>query len=230
MATLRLPLEDLRAGERVVSDAAARYLTRVRRLATGARLVAFDPAARLEADAEIVAAGTVVRLRLEPPRPARNVPARAVTVVQAAGKGGKIDDVLRDATELGATRFVVAVAERSVRRPEAQAARWRRVAVEAARQCGRGDVPDIVGPVPFTEAVALAAAPISLLLDPTGQPLRALGAGPIALAVGPEGGFSPAEIAAATQLGYRVVSLGPFVLRTETACAAALGAIAALSR
>src|SRR5207253_9049922 len=101
------------------------------------------------------------RLQLEEPRPASAVPARAVSVVQGAGKGTKIDDVLRDATELGATRFVVALCARSVKRPDAAAgARWRRVALEAARQCGRGDVPEVLGPLPFVEALAAAVASV----------------------------------------------------------------------
>ncbi len=228
---MRVALADLSAGERVLASAAARYLTVVHRLRAGARFVAFDPEARLEAEAEIVAAGSQLRVRLDPPRPARALPDRPVTVIYAASKGSKIDDVLRDATELGATRFVVALCQRSVKRPDAAAlARWRRVAIEAARQCGRGDLPDVVGPIAFTDAIA-GDEPIKLLLDPDGEPIaRALAGkkGAAAIAVGPEGGFSDPERRAAAAAGYRAVALGPFTLRTETACAAALGALQAL--
>jgi 16S rRNA (uracil1498-N3)-methyltransferase len=229
---VRVPLENLLAGERVLPREAARYLTRVHRLGVGARVVAFDPIERSEADAEIVMVGAEVRLALDAPRPARAVPALSIRVIQCAVKGKKIDGVLRDATELGATAFVVALADRSVPDPDRrQQARWRRVAVEAARQCGRGDVPDIGGPLPLSAALADAPNGVRLVLDPQGVPMGRIlelwAREPVTIAVGPEGGFTEEELRCAERSAFERVSLGQFVLRTETACAAALGALLA---
>jgi 16S rRNA (uracil1498-N3)-methyltransferase len=158
-----------------------------------------------------------------------------VVLIQGIGKGDKLDAIVRDATELGATGIVPAIGERSVARPDAaRGARWRRIAVEAARQCGRGDAPAIAMPVSFTDAVRAAGAveALRLCLDPAahqslGSALAALAAQAVTFAVGPEGGLTAAELAAAEAFGFTRVTLGPLVLRTETVCAAVLGALLA---
>jgi 16S rRNA (uracil1498-N3)-methyltransferase len=116
---------------------------------------------------------------------------------------------------------------------EARLHRLERIAVEAARQCGRGDVPEVVGPLSWSTALARAAEPagISLCLweratDPLAPKLRQLGIEqPVVFAIGAEGGLDDVEIEAARSLGYFVVTLGPFILRTETVAAAVLGAV-----
>jgi 16S rRNA (uracil1498-N3)-methyltransferase len=158
-----------------------------------------------------------------------------VVLIQGVSKGDKLDAIVRDATELGATGIVPAIGERSVARPDAaRAARWRRIAVEAARQCGRGDAPTIAAPVSFAEAVRAAGAgeALRLCFDPgadrsLGAALAALAQQAVTFAVGPEGGLTPAELGAAEAAGFTRVTLGPLVLRTETVCAAVLGALLA---
>jgi 16S rRNA (uracil1498-N3)-methyltransferase len=238
---LRVPFAPLCEGEVVLGAEAARYVARVHRLAAGDRLLLFDPEERLEAEGEIVELERDrLRVRLARPRATTRLAARPLTVIQCLPKGAKLDAVVRDATELGATRVVVAVAARSVRRPD-KLDRWRRIALEAARQCLRGDVPELLGPLPFSDALSEAladaqaehAGAIACILHPEGGASFAAvlgGASPdaaVCLAIGPEGGFEPGELAAAEQLGFVRVTLGRFVLRTETACAAALGAVAA---
>ena len=226
---LRVPLHGLADGERELDAAAARYVTRVHRLRRGDRFVAFDPEARLEADGEILESGRRVRVRLGLPRAATAVATRKITVLQASVTASKLDQVVRDATELGATEVVVIATERATR---GRNKRWERIAVEAARQAGRGDAPAISGPVPLSEA--LARSGVRLCLHPNAEEsfLAALrGArpdAPVSVAIGPEGGFSDDEIALLREAGYRIVRLGRFVMRTETACAAVLGALAAL--
>ncbi len=182
---LRLPLDAIAPGLRVLPPEAATYVTRVHRLGAGDRILVFDPDLAIEADAEIAEAerrGVVAHIG--DVRPAQRRPARSVTLVQGIGKGDKLDAIVRDATELGATRIVPALCERSVARPDPpRAARWRRIAVDAARQCGRGDAPLIDAPVGFAEALLLTNDPpaLSLCLDPAAdQPLG------VALAALPE--------------------------------------------
>jgi 16S rRNA (uracil1498-N3)-methyltransferase len=232
---LRVPVEGLAPGDRALGPEASAYVAQVHRLGPGARLLVFDPERAEEADADVVRVDRrAVTVRVGEVRPAALRPARAVTLVQGVGKGDKVDVVVRDATELGATRVLPAICARSVARPDAaRAARWRRIAVEAARQCGRGDAPAVDAPAGFEEAIERAAegAAARLCLDPkaeTGLPawLSGVAAGaPVAFVVGPEGGLTAEELAAAERSGFARVTLGPLVLRTETACAAVLGAL-----
>src|SRR5262249_20907554 len=149
------------------------------------------------------------------------------------------DAVVRDATELGATRIFAVETARTVLRlegkAEARAERWRRVAVEAARQAGRGDVPRIEGPASLSTALAATAsfAPTALKLclwedatRPLGPVLRgAEPTAPVVALIGPEGGLERAEVDEASEAGFLAVSLGPLKLRTETVAAALLGAL-----
>jgi 16S rRNA (uracil1498-N3)-methyltransferase len=226
--TLRLPLEDLAEGERDLGAEATRYLLRVRRLRTGDHCVVFDPVKAQEADLEIVAtaAGKAARVRLSNLRAASLVAHRSVTLIYGLAKGSKVESVVRDATELGATRIIVARCERSVKR-DADVERCRRIALEAARQSGRGDLPVIEGPTALEETLQACSEGLRIILTPnaprTLSALTPAGEGPLVLAIGPEGGFSPVELDKAERAGFVAARLGRFVLRTETACAAAMG-------
>jgi 16S rRNA (uracil1498-N3)-methyltransferase len=163
---------------------------------------------------------------------------RPVTLVQALGKGEKVEESLRDACELGLAEFVAVEASRSVRKLDAAArakllARLERIAAEAARQSHAARVATIAAPASLEDAFAASRPGLKLVFDPSGAvPLfERLRATPpltsITIAVGPEGGFTAAELAAARDRGWRAVRLGETVLRTETMAAAALGAIRA---
>ena len=222
---LRVPMSDLAAGERELDAEQARYVTRVHRLRAGDAFVAFDPKRALEADGEILARD---RVRLGAPRPAATA-AREVTWIHGCPKGDKADAIVRDATELGATRIIFVHTARIVAKPPAtRAARWARIAVEAARQCGRSDAPEIAIETKWEAALATDAE-TRVCLDPRGGPLRdVLGRakGSLAFAAGPEGGLTDGEIEAAEKLGYVTCKLGAFTMRTETVPAAVLGALA----
>jgi 16S rRNA (uracil1498-N3)-methyltransferase len=244
---LRVPLEGLEPGERVLANEAAGYVARVHRLGPGDVFTAFDPERALDATARVLstsAGGRSVKVRIDDVRPSALRAPRPITLLQALGKGDKMDAVVRDATELGATRIVPVLAERGVSRPEGateRARRWRRIAVEAARQSGRGDAPVVASPAPLREALAALRAERGAALEwgaclapgaprSFGEVLRALVPGvAVTIAVGPEGGFSPVEIAACEEEGLSAASLGPLVLRTETVCAAVLGALMILA-
>jgi 16S rRNA (uracil1498-N3)-methyltransferase len=143
---------------------------------------------------------------------------------------------VQKATELGAARIVPFAAERSVvrldrDRGEERARRWRRIAEEAARQCGRADVPDVAAPLPLDAALAtLAPGAVPVVFHPGGAPLAALAApGPagVAAVVGPEGGLTGGEVAACERAGALRAGLGPRVLRAETAAIVAVALLQA---
>lgn len=235
----RAPIPDLAPGERRLEGAIAHYLGRVLRLQAGDAFVAFDPATARESDAVTVWTDPdAVTVRFGPLRDARARATREVTFVQGLAKGDKCDAVVRDATELGATRVVVAVTRRSVvkldaARAQERQARWARIAQEAARQCGRSDAPLVAPPVPWGEAIrGVPAEAIRFCLweratDALAPPLfDALTRDvPLAFACGPEGGLEDREVEDARSLGWLAVSLGPLALRTETVAAAVLGAV-----
>lgn len=236
---IRAPVPGLSPGERRLEGALAHYLVRVLRLRAGDAFVAFDPASAAEADATTVwADDDAITVRFGPLRPGAARAARDVTWIQGLAKGDKVDAVVRDATELGATRIVVAVTRRSVVKLDAtraaeRQARWARIAQEAARQCGRADTPRIEAPCAWSDALALAADAQSRFVlwergsDPLGPVLLAAlaGTGALAFACGPEGGLEDREVDEARAAGWTVASLGPLALRTETVAAAVLGAV-----
>jgi 16S rRNA (uracil1498-N3)-methyltransferase len=235
----RAPVPDLAAGECTLGSATSHYLARVLRLRAGSEFVAFDPATGMEADAIVVRADAdAVAVRFGQPRPGRAAPTRALSWIQGFAKADKCDAIVRDATELGATRILVATTRRSIvklddARADARAARWARIAEEAARQCGRSDAPVVERPMAWADALARvdeasarfflwerATAPLGPAL------LDALTRGDdLAFACGPEGGIDDDEAELATAHGWKATSLGPLLLRTETVAAAVLGAV-----
>jgi 16S rRNA (uracil1498-N3)-methyltransferase len=220
----------------------------VHRLSAGDSFLAFDPEVRTEADVRIVSLGREVVCEVGEVRAARAVAKAAVTLLQAMGKGDKPEQIVRDATALGVTRLVFVYSARSVPRARAERAepdgakddgashkakRYRAVAVEAARQSGRGDIPVLEGPLSFDDALN-GASGLRLCLSPaSGTTFVAALSGwqpgePLTVLIGPEGGLDDAELVRARDSGFTLASFGDFVLRTETAAVAVLGAIAAL--
>ncbi len=252
-ARVRAPLPGLRAGACTASAETAHYLTRVLRLGAGSAFVAFDPETAQEADAAIVSVAGEVQLQVGPPRPARVTAARGLTFVQGLAKGDKCDAVVRDATELGATKVIIAACARSVvqldgAKRDARIARWTRIAREAARQCGRADPPAVfllswpmaidevgIGTIAFCLHPHLpggapgALSPLGAASPPPLGPLLLAALADenasIAFAAGPEGGLTDEEVTSAASRGWRIASLGKSILRTETAAAAVLGAV-----
>lgn len=163
-------------------------------------------------------------------------------------KGERERFLVEKLTELGVTRFVPLLTERTIVRPERDAvARLTRYVIEASKQCGRNRLMDIVPPQPWREFLATVgpspqkwlAHPLGSDQDPGRQRLSAgIGkilaeepnpAGPVVAAVGPEGGFTPEEVHLALSGGWQQIDLGPRILRVETA-AIALATLLGASR
>jgi 16S rRNA (uracil1498-N3)-methyltransferase len=232
---VRVPLDALAAGSRDLPRDPGHYLCVVHRLAVGDEFVAFDPERGVEARGRLTGVERArVTCELSAPTPAQKGSLR-VTLLQATAKGDRIEQVVRGATALGVERIVLVVTERSVARPaDVRRERLRTIAIEAARQCGRADLPPLEGPSPFAEQMAMMVRfdGLKLCLSPEAtvalaDRLQALPLGsPAALLIGPEGGLSEAELESARAAGFLSVGLGPLVLRTELAALAALGCFA----
>ncbi len=225
---LFLPPERIAGARAALTAEATHYLRDVLRLAPGARLELFDGQGGAYAAEVLDGFGA---LALGPRREAR--PPLALWLVVALAKGEKMDWVVQKATELGVTDIRPFAAERSVvrldaERGEARAARWRRIAAEAARQSGRADVPAVAEPGPLTAVLgSIPEGFARFVFHPGGEPLAGDPAAGIAAVVGPEGGLSAGEVGACEAAGARRVSLGPRVLRAETASLVAVALLQA---
>ena len=217
----------------------ARYLKTVLRMREGDPLLIFNGTG-WEYEAVIrrqTADGTELEITGRRALPAAEI---HVTLCQAVPKVEKMDGIIRHATELGAERIVPFLAERSVPRWQSEQLprkreRWQKIAVEASRQCGRPDIPEI-GEIVTFERMLRDVPESGLRLIPweeetkTGireilrDPARS-GMKEFVLVIGPEGGFSAGEIELARQAGFLSVSLGKRVLRVETASLAVLAVL-----
>lgn len=237
--TPRLYVADsvLAAGERELPAEAARH-TQVLRLQPGDALTLFDGHGG-EWSAEVAAMGrrdVTVRVR-EHHATERELPL-SVTLALGMPAGERMDFVVEKATELGARAIVPLVTARSVlrlsgERAERRRAHWQAIAVAACEQCGRNRVPAVQAPQALEAWLASlpADAPPDeqrLLLgwrDAAPWAGAARGAAAVRLLSGPEGGLTDAEEALARSRGFRVATLGPRVLRADTAPLAALAAL-----
>jgi 16S rRNA (uracil1498-N3)-methyltransferase len=239
---IRVVVEDATgAGTLELTVKESHYLTQVRRATPGDRLELRDLSGRRAAAVlESLRGGSAV-VRIVERLPDAPGPA-PVHLLVAVPKRSLLDGVVRASSEIGASRLTPVLAGRSVMLPGAgRLERWRRIAEESMRQCGRR-VPLVVDQaVPFAQALELADPRSKRLLlhpDPEAPFLaevlsaRASGhraGGPVTLAVGPEGGFEEDEIELARSRGFLPVRLGDNILRVETAALAATAiAVAAI--
>jgi 16S rRNA (uracil1498-N3)-methyltransferase len=210
--------------------ATALHLAKVMRVRGGDELVLFTGDGREFAGTVQSVRGSRVVAAVGAPHTVDRESPLAVTLTQCIARGDRMDLIVQKATELGVTRVVPVLSRRSVVRLDAaqaqsKAAHWRSIAVNACEQCGRNRLPLIEVPRPLTEYLAAPASPVPrLLLDP--EPGTAAAQyridGAVEIAIGPEGGFDSEELEALRICGFASVSLGPRVLRTETAAIAAI--------
>jgi 16S rRNA (uracil1498-N3)-methyltransferase len=231
---------ELREGQRLELDRGrSRQVTSVFRLGRGDRLILFDGSA-YDFVARIVRPGkSRVEVEIESRQYGRSMPAPTIELGMSLIKGDRFDLVVQKATELGVARVQPLVTARtvvslSVGRAEQRVERWRRIAIEAAEQSGRSTLPEILEPRQIDEELSADGGVLTFLLSeaerrsmlahvfvPDVQRLRLL--------VGPEGGFTDDEVRRATACGALAVTLGPLILRAETAAIAAIAGIQALA-
>jgi 16S rRNA (uracil1498-N3)-methyltransferase len=215
----------------------ARHLAGALRMQPGERCWFVDPLERrYHSELTTVSSDriTATIIHEEPPPP----PLRPVTLAQAILKGHRMDWLLQKASELGVTRIVPLVTERTIVQPRrerlpVQMERWRAILLEAAQQSGRSRPPELSSPCDLQSALADApphAARFTLSETETrtllGRLLPTLPDDqPLFIIIGPEGGLSRDELTVAERMGTLPVSLGRLTLRAETAALAALALI-----
>lgn len=216
----------------VLDEAEAHHAINVLRLRQGERVVAFNGQGQ-EVTAEIAegASKRAVPLKVLHTTKSPELDCR-ITLAQAIPKGKNMDLIIQKATELGAAEIQPLLSDRTVARCDdaedaaAKQVKWSQVAIEAAKQCGQNWLPVIGLPRSPKDFLAERARDFDLLLIASLQPdakhprvwLREHATPKRALVlVGPEGDFTPAEVALAKSAGCRPITLGPIVLRTETA-------------
>ena len=230
----------LAAGARVaLPEAAAHHAARVLRLDTGAAVTLFDGLGG-EYPGVIAVNSRAVEIKLEVNDPVERESPLAIELVQGLSSGDRMDFTVQKAVELGVTAIHPVISERSVvklsgERAEKRVLHWQQIAIAACEQCGRNRVPTVVGIQSLDHFLAACLAEgggtLRWLLSPRAENALRTMARPgtaVQLLIGPEGGFSDGEEAATRAAGFTAVSLGPRVLRTETAALGALAAISAL--
>lgn len=205
-------------------------LRRVLRLQPGQQVIVLDDQGG-EFEVELRANGAgLLEGKVVAGREAANEPETRLTLYLCLSQREKFEWMLQKCTEVGAAGFVPVVSSRSLvqdsRGVEKKWGRWQKIIQEAAEQSGRGRIPALGGVVNFAQAVQAAAGANAALIPWEGEAahslskaLAGLPAGPqqIAALIGPEGGFSAGEVAAAQAAGIQPVTLGRRVLRMETA-------------
>lgn len=221
-----------------ISGPDVNHIRRVLRLGPGDNLTILDGCGRAyEAVIEKTCREQVVcTIRKEVPAGAA-LPIK-VTLVQGIPKAGKMDLIIQKGTELGVSRVMPLICQRSVvklegDKPAKKLKRWRRVALEAAKQCRRPDVPEVSEPSDWDRVLAdmpPGAAAFMPWEEENTDSLKSFlwessAKEEIYVFIGSEGGFTFAEVKRARERGVRPVTLGPRILRTETAGLAVLSII-----
>ena len=214
-----------------------KHLSKVLRLGPGDIVYLLDGTGRMiKARIELMGKEEASLTRLEEFQSERELPLK-VTLVQGLAKGDKMDLIIQKATELGIAEIIPMTCRRTVVRLEGEKAierqkRWQRVAMEAAKQCRRAIIPMVQTPQKFEDV--LAAIPREAVCfmpweeehgQTFGQVLSTDRPEQVYLLIGPEGGFESMEVEKARQRGVVTVTLGPRILRTETAGLACLSII-----
>lgn len=225
------PNADLTAPSLCIEGEEAHHALRVMRLRVGDRCEVFDGAGHAALATITAAAGSSMQLSLDrqlPPMP----PTTGITLALAIPKGTNMELIVQKAVELGVQRIIPLITERTIVRlndkeAAAKAAKWRKTVLEACKQSGVNTLPTVELPQPyklFLQRNDLPGLRLQCAIVPHARPLRELletaradGQTDCTLLIGPEGDFSPSEYTAAEAAGFAPASLGPIILRVETA-------------
>lgn len=234
MSRFFVPKEAVRGNNIFISGKEAHHILDVMRLKPLDKIVAFDGTGKEYVGFIKDAKRGALTVEIVETKAPLGVETSRITLIQALPKKEKIDYIVEKATELGVAEIIPVITDRTIPRwdaskKSAQAERWRKIAREAAKQCGRADIPHIDRIMPFSESVKGATdydlALIAALTEETVKLKEALSGfrgGRISIAIGPEGDFTSNEVRLARQSGFKPVNLGPRVMKSDTAGLASL--------
>ena len=228
---------DIADGSAYLNGADAHHLAVVLRAKAGDNVTVCDGLGTDYACRVRLAGKERVEMDIISSHPSESEPHTAVTLYVGYPKQDKLETIIQKATELGAVRVVPFFSRYCVAAPkneEKKNVRYQRVALEAAKQSGRGRVPEVAMPLSFDKMLRDAAACDTVLFcdEAGGAPLHSRlkdTAHSVAIVTGSEGGFSREEAEKAAAAGFLPVGLGPRILRCETAPLAALSVVMALT-
>lgn len=229
---------DVQGDTVTVAGAEAHHMTRVLRLGVGDIITLLDGKGSLYHCRIEGKTPDAVQCRVLERHPAGGEPPLKVVLLQGIAKGDKMDTVIQKGTELGASVFIPVHCRRGVVRLDtakgaARRERWQRIAAGAAKQCRRALVPEVYEPVTWENALDFIPPGTAAFLpweDETGRSLKQElqfrpAPAEVYIIIGPEGGLEKEEVDAAQARGAVPVSLGPRILRTETAALAAISVV-----
>ena len=261
MSRFFVPKEFVKADSIYITGKEAHHILDVMRLKVSDEVVVFDGSGREYIGIVKAADRKSLEVQIKSIRESSAGSHPFLTLIQAIPKKDKMDYIVEKATELGVSRIIPVTTKRTI--PEWNDAkkasiieRWRNIAKEAAKQCGRTDIPEISSIVTFEELIRHCEEPkatkqskkeiaspltglamtawesdlklIAVLSDKAvdlKDALKGYKGGKIAIAIGPEGDFTSQEAEDAGSAGFRIISLGPLILKSDTAGLAALSMI-----
>ena len=221
-------------GNAVIEGADARHIGGALRMAVGEPLTLCDGRGTDYACTVTAVEKERVTLSVDAAAPSSSEPTLAVTLYMGLPKGDKMELIIQKAVELGVTAIVPVAMSRCIVKLDGKdaakkQARWQKIAAEAAGQSGRGIIPTVETPISWKQALARFETTKTLLCyEGGGQPIGTLvtpADTAVSLVVGPEGGFDVAEVEAVLGVGGKIATLGPRILRCETAPLAALAVL-----
>ena len=233
-----LPSKAWNAHSPVLEEGESHHVLKVLRFGVGDHITVFDgDGSEARGDIVAVEAGKVT-LRIGPKLESQPLGC-ALTLAQAIPKGKQMDFIVQKATELGAARIAPLFSARTivqldVKDAEKKRDKWQEIAIEACKQCGQNRLPEIavpLSPKTFFEKQEPSEVMLIASLQPDARRIKNVLADhpnprSVCVFVGPEGDFTPAELALAKSMGCRPITLGPIILRAETAALYCLSVLA----
>ena len=219
-----------------LSESAGQHVGTVLRMQAGEKLVLFSGDNR-EWDVEIVTARKKkVSVRIVAERLVNRESPRIIRLAQAISKGERMEIIIQKAVELGVTTITPLISEHCVvrlenDRLEKKHRQWEAIAISACEQCGRNSIPEIYAPITFKDFLKTCKISEKFLLHPTSNltlDKLKLSSSEVLVLIGPEGGLSEEEIRLAIKNNFQAISLGPRILRTETAAISILSILQVL--
>ena len=237
MSRFYVPKESVEGDSVYISGKEAHHILDVMRLKVSDHITVFDGTGKVYTGIVKEAGRKSLSLKIIETRNLSGEERHSITLIQAIPKKEKMDYIAEKATELGVVKIIPVTTERTIpdwneTKKAGIVERWQRISQEAAKQCGRSDLPEVQPITSFEKAVkningydlkliaALSDKAIRLK-----DALKGCMAGRIAIAIGPEGDFTPEEIKMAEEAGFKTVNLGPRVFKSDTAGLAVLAII-----